>query len=192
MLLRFLPVMILLGITLLLLSAPPEEVRLQGFTGFNKSEKQAVVPVCYANHQLQLGVSIEKVSEAFNRSIDPDFDDYRSFQVAQWKEHMSDRGCDSLIKCTFKKGRLAALQIITTSRNQYNSKFELLQNLSSVYPCMQALLPVLNFGTNLRFEEENTAFYQSFKLLEINNKCNGVCYEMRYSDINLSNSPLQS
>ena len=187
MLLRILPIAILLGITALVLSDPPEEVRLQNFTGFNNSEKFASIPVCYANHQLKLGDTVAEVSEEFNRNIELNWDDQHTFQTAEWKEECEDSKCDSLVKCTFNKGKLAALQIITSSEKQFIAKSELLQTLTSVYPCIYELMPVLNFGTNLRFEEENLAFYQSFKLIEKDHKFAGIYYEMRYSDVIISN-----
>ena len=192
MFLRFVPIPILLGIAVLFLSDPHKEVRLQNFNGLNSSELVAFIPTCYGIYSLKLGDTVDEVSLNCENSLELIWDEMHKFQTLERKENLEGTDYDTLVKCTFNKRKLAALQIMTQSKIAVDTTFELLQTEQPIFPCLNEVMPILTIDTNLRFEEENQAFYQSFRLLQKERSFSGVFYEMRFVDLDLSNSHYNS
>ena len=182
MTLRLIPIPILIACFLLWLSDPPEAVRLRNFKGCSGHEKMAAVPVCYGNYPLKLGSSAEEVSEQSGRILELSSCELSDMEIAEWKDIHEGLAADSLVQCVFNKGKLAAVKILTTSEIAFPSKEELLQSFSAVHPCLPEVFPVLNYGTNVCFEEENLAFRQSIKLVKRGERYSGLIYELAYPE----------
>lgn len=137
------------------------------------------VPSCYGGGLLVLGearsaMHLEEVPGLQEQELES------GLLQLEWKEHDAFAGVDTLVRCTFERDRLVAVEAVAILNQAAASKEALLaQNLPGM-PCLSEVAPALTYGRNLRYAEKQSGVSQEFELITDDDRYLGIRYRMSY------------
>ena len=160
---------------------PPEELRLSDNEESAFSEQlAATIPACYKNGTFSLGKDLNTVRSATGAKTT--FTENGGYSYLSWKEYNPATLCDTFVHCTFRSGIMVGLAAISRFENTFFDKISALEALEPQFSCINEIRPLLEFGQNLSYVEENLSRIQEFRLIKKSNLYSGMFYEIRYPD----------
>lgn len=163
---------------MLLSCDPPASVRYQEVS---PAGMYASVPVCFSSRQIALGDSETEVRSLFATAMDESWNG--DIKQVSWKEYDAAAGVDSLITCRFLNGYLVDFRVFEKLEVEALNKEELRNSVAHLHPCIDEVMDVLNFGSNLMYLEETTAVSQFFKVVPFDNGYRGLMYGISYKGV---------